>query len=77
MERKVFTELKGPHADELNDALGRIGFRRSHTVAHIVQSRADILRDDFLMLQHHRAFGSHARRWLRNYDACLACGRRG
>ena len=28
-ERKVFTELNGPHADELNDALGRIGFRRS------------------------------------------------
>ncbi|MBA4355544.1 MAG: arginyltransferase, partial [Novosphingobium sp.] len=27
-ERKVFTELKGPNADELNDALGRIGFRR-------------------------------------------------
>ena len=25
-ERKVFTELKGPHAEELNDALGRIGF---------------------------------------------------
>jgi leucyl-tRNA---protein transferase len=34
MERKVFTELKGPHADELNDALGRIGFRRSQTVAY-------------------------------------------
>ena len=33
-ERKVFTELKGPHADELNDALGRIGFRRSQTVAY-------------------------------------------
>ena len=32
-ERKVFTELKGPHADALNDALGRIGFRRSQTVA--------------------------------------------
>ena len=27
-ERKVFTELNGPHAGELNDALGRIGFRR-------------------------------------------------
>ena len=24
-ERKVFTELNGPHASELNDALGRIG----------------------------------------------------
>jgi arginyl-tRNA--protein-N-Asp/Glu arginylyltransferase len=34
LERKVFTELKGPHADELNDALGRIGFRRSQTVAY-------------------------------------------
>ncbi|WP_120716231.1 arginyltransferase [Tsuneonella amylolytica] len=33
-ERKVFTELKGSHADELNDALGRIGFRRSQTVAY-------------------------------------------
>lgn len=30
----MFTELKGPHADELNDALGRIGFRRSQTVAY-------------------------------------------
>ena len=34
MERKVFTELKGPHSDALNDALGRIGFRRSQTVAY-------------------------------------------
>jgi arginyl-tRNA--protein-N-Asp/Glu arginylyltransferase len=33
-ERKVFTELKGQHADALNDALGRIGFRRSQTVAY-------------------------------------------
>ncbi|MFV0643525.1 MAG: arginyltransferase [Sphingomonadaceae bacterium] len=33
-ERKVFTELKGVHADELNEALGRIGFRRSQTVAY-------------------------------------------
>ena len=33
-ERKVFTELKGAHADTLNDALGRIGFRRSQTVAY-------------------------------------------
>ena len=33
-ERKVFTELKGAHADALNDALGRIGFRRSQTVAY-------------------------------------------
>ncbi len=33
-ERKVFTELKGPQADALNDALGRIGFRRSQTIAY-------------------------------------------
>lgn len=33
-ERKVFTELKGDHAEALNDALSRIGFRRSQTVAY-------------------------------------------
>ena len=33
-ERKVFTELRGEHAEALNDALGRIGFRRSQTVAY-------------------------------------------
>lgn len=33
-ERKVFTELSGRHTDELNDALGRIGFRRSQNVAY-------------------------------------------
>ncbi|WP_294260150.1 arginyltransferase [uncultured Sphingomonas sp.] len=33
-ERKVFTELTGNHAGELNDALGRIGFRRSQSVAY-------------------------------------------
>ncbi|MBV7264891.1 arginyltransferase [Erythrobacter ani] len=33
-ERKVFTELKGAHSDQLNEALGRIGFRRSQTVAY-------------------------------------------
>ena len=33
-ERKIFTELSGPHADEMNDALGRIGFRRSQGVAY-------------------------------------------
>ena len=33
-ERKVFTELNGPHAADLNDALGRIGFRRSQNVAY-------------------------------------------
>ena len=30
----MFTELSGPHATELNDALGRIGFRRSQGVAY-------------------------------------------
>ena len=33
-ERKVFTELAGTNAGELNDALGRIGFRRSQSVAY-------------------------------------------
>jgi len=33
-ERKVFTELSGSHAGDLNDALGRIGFRRSQNVAY-------------------------------------------
>ncbi|MBZ9649269.1 arginyltransferase [Sphingobium sp. 3R8] len=33
-ERKVFTELNGDNAAELNDALGRIGFRRSQNVAY-------------------------------------------
>ena len=33
-ERKVFTELTGQHASDLNDALGRIGFRRSQNVAY-------------------------------------------
>jgi leucyl-tRNA---protein transferase len=30
----VFTELNGVHATELNEALGRIGFRRSQNVAY-------------------------------------------
>ena len=34
IERKVFTELAGANAAELNDALGRIGFRRSQSVAY-------------------------------------------
>lgn len=34
LERKVFTELRGEHASDLNDALGRIGFRRSQSVAY-------------------------------------------
>ncbi len=33
-ERKVFTELTGAHAGELNDALSKIGFRRSQGVAY-------------------------------------------
>lgn len=33
-ERKVFTELRGPDAVELNEALGRIGFRRSQNVVY-------------------------------------------
>ncbi|RST31771.1 arginyltransferase [Sphingomonas ginkgonis] len=34
VERKVFTELGGHHPTELNEALGRIGFRRSQSVAY-------------------------------------------
>ncbi|MBA3897223.1 MAG: arginyltransferase, partial [Sphingomonadaceae bacterium] len=34
VERKVFTELTGPNAHELNDALSKIGFRRSQGVAY-------------------------------------------
>ncbi|WP_265564257.1 arginyltransferase [Sphingomicrobium arenosum] len=34
VERKVFTELSGRNAAELNEALGRIGFRRSQSVAY-------------------------------------------
>ena len=34
IERKVFAELKGPDAIETNEALGRIGFRRSQTVVY-------------------------------------------
>ncbi len=34
IERKVFTELGGANPAELNDALGRIGFRRSQSVAY-------------------------------------------
>ncbi len=34
IERKVFTELNGRNAAELNEALGRIGFRRSQSVAY-------------------------------------------
>ena len=34
VERKVFTEFNGRNAGELNEALGRIGFRRSQSVAY-------------------------------------------
>jgi leucyl-tRNA---protein transferase len=34
LERKVFTELGGSNPVELNDALSRIGFRRSQNVAY-------------------------------------------
>lgn len=33
-ERKVFTELRGPDANALNEALGKVGFRRSQTVVY-------------------------------------------
>lgn len=33
-ERKVFAELKGTDATDMNEALGRIGFRRSQTVVY-------------------------------------------
>ena len=33
-ERKLFTELRGPGAAELHDALSQIGFRRSQSVAY-------------------------------------------
>ncbi len=34
IERKVFTELRGPDAAAMNEALGRVGFRRSQSVAY-------------------------------------------
>jgi len=34
IERKVFTELSGPDASALNEALGRVGFRRSQSVVY-------------------------------------------
>ena len=34
MEQKVFTELRGPQAEELNDSLSKVGFRRSQKVAY-------------------------------------------
>lgn len=68
-ERKVFTELNSPHAHELNDALGRIGFRRSQNVAYrpsCLDCKAcisvRIVADEFRM-------GSGQKRiWKRNRD---------
>ncbi len=34
LEQKIFTELKQPHAKELNDSLSKVGFRRSQKVAY-------------------------------------------
>ncbi len=34
MERKIFTELSGPAASETAEMLGRLGFRRSQSVAY-------------------------------------------
>lgn len=34
VERKLFTELRGPGSAELNQMLGRMGFRRSQNVAY-------------------------------------------
>ncbi|MBL4788751.1 MAG: arginyltransferase [Kordiimonadaceae bacterium] len=34
VERKVFTELRGPDAAALSEALGRVGFRRSQSVVY-------------------------------------------
>lgn len=34
MERKVFTELRGPNAQQLSEGLGRIGFRRSQNILY-------------------------------------------
>lgn len=33
-ERKIVTELNGPDADTLHEALSRAGFRRSHSIAY-------------------------------------------
>ena len=34
MERKIVTELSGPDAEILHEALSRAGFRRSHSIAY-------------------------------------------
>ncbi|MDT0508793.1 arginyltransferase [Novosphingobium sp. MMS21-SN21R] len=68
-ERKVFTELKGPNADELNDALGRIGFRRSQTVAYrpsCVECTACV--SVRVVAEEFRASSTQKRIWKRNRD---------
>ena len=72
-ERKVFTELSGVHADALNDALSRIGFRRSQNVAYR-PSCADcracvsvrVVADEF------RPSGSQKRTMKRNADLIVS-----
>ena len=34
LERKLVTELSGPGAENLHEALARSGFRRSHSIAY-------------------------------------------
>ncbi|MCA0202695.1 MAG: arginyltransferase, partial [Proteobacteria bacterium] len=34
LERKLVTELSGPGAEPLHEALARSGFRRSHSIAY-------------------------------------------
>lgn len=71
-ERKVFTELKGPHAEQLNDALGRIGFRRSQTVAYrpsCTDCRACI---SVRVVASHFQASSSQRRDLRRNDDLIA-----
>ncbi len=34
LERKIVTELTGPDAEDLHEALSRAGFRRSHSIAY-------------------------------------------
>ena len=68
-ERKVFTELKGPNADELNDALGRIGFRRSQTVAYrpsCVECTACV--SVRVVTQEFKPSSTQKRIWKRNND---------
>lgn len=68
-ERKVFTELKGPNSDELNDALGRIGFRRSQTVAYrpsCVECTACV--SVRVVTEEFRPSSTQKRIWKRNSD---------